>query len=100
MKKKTCIYPTGLQEIAPLWSGFEKAWSVICRREMPKNHKIYMNVHATLVQNAKKASLMVQKEVRKKAQKNMKTAREVGARAKKLTKEVCILLLLKMSSPN
>jgi hypothetical protein len=51
-----------------------------------------MNVHATLVQNAKKAALMVQKEVRKKAQKNMKTAREVGARAKKLTKEACFFV--------
>lgn len=60
----------------------------MCKKEMPKKHKALTTTHMTLVQNAKKASLMVQKEVKKKAS---KVARPIGgqnARAKKLMKEV------------
>lgn len=55
---------------------------------MPRSHKAYVAVHSNLVANAKKASLMVQKEVKKKAQKTIRPAREYVARSKKLTKEV------------
>lgn len=87
-KKKIRKKAHKTQELEALEETFEKKWLTVVKH-VPKRQRIISTIHVTHVQNAKKTVLLCQKEVRKKALKYAKTARDFAIRAKRLVKEVC-----------
>ena len=66
-----------------------KAWLTIAKKDIPKAYRIYQKFKADQEASNKKLSQNCMKEVRKKAVKTQRLAKEAVVRARKLTKEMC-----------
>lgn len=70
--------------------NLNKNWNWIVKRDIPKMNKIYLKYKNDLEYNYKKLLTMVNKEVKKKAAKVLRTQKEYNLRAKRLQREMIV----------
>lgn len=70
-------------------ANIKRAWANIVKKDIPKAYRLYQKFKADQEANNKKLSQNCLKEVRKKAVKTQRLAKESVVRARKLTKEMC-----------
>lgn len=70
-------------------ANIKRAWANIVKKDIPKAFRLYQKFKADQENNNKKLSQNCLKEVRKRAVKTQRLAKESVMRARRLTKEMC-----------